>query len=429
MNLEITPGKLHGTVDILPSKSHAHRLLIACRLAEAQGSPAAPETIPSFSRDIEATKGCLAQLDKAMPFLDCGESGSTLRFMLPVAMALKDEACFIGSGRLPERPISPLKEEMEKHGCTFYMNRDHRPSDRHKEICTVTGPLRPGAYSLPGNISSQFITGLLFALPLLNGDSVLSLTTPLESAGYVDLTLEVLGSFGIDIDVSLSGEGCYIYEIKGNQKYKAPDRLSLEGDWSNAAFWLVCGALGGTITCRGLSLSSSQKDREIVSILESMGAQIEAADSEITVSCPSGKLKAVEVSVAQIPDLVPPLAVAMARAEGSSMIKDGERLKIKESDRLKTVYDLLSRLGADISYGGTGLSFTGLPSLAGGRVSSHNDHRIAMAAAAASCICREPVIITGAEAVEKSYPDFFRDFKALGGTVREVQGEVKAVKL
>ena len=426
MNIEIIPSKLHGNVRILPSKSHAHRLLIACRLAELQGCPGAPaaaESIPAFSKDIEATKNCLAQMDKAKPYLDCGESGSTLRFMLPVAMALKEEAHFLGSGRLPERPISPLREEMERHGCRFYMQKDQRPSDRHKEICDVTGSLTAGDYSLPGNISSQFITGLLFALPLLDGDSSLRLTTRLESAGYVDLTLNVLRSFGIRINVTSSGEGYNIYEINGNQKYRTPDSLSLEGDWSNAAFWLVCGALGGRITCSGLSLSSSQRDMQMLSILEDMGAQVEAdpQSSEVTLSCPSGRLRAAEISVAQIPDLVPALAVCMAQAEGSSMIKDGERLKIKESDRLMTVYRLLSKLGADISYGGTGLSFTGVPQLKGGEVSSFNDHRIAMAAAAASCICSEPVIITGAEAVEKSFPHFFDDFRALGGIAREVQ--------
>lgn len=420
MNVLIRPGKLLGTIDAIPSKSHAHRVLIAQKLARLQGQQKADALeIPTFSDDINATKNCLVQMDKEMPYLDCKESGSTLRFMLPVAMALKNEAVFIGAGKLPYRPISPLKEEMEAHGCRFIMGNKHQKiSDKYKEICTITGKLQPGQYSLAGNVSSQFITGLLFALPLLDGDSTLRLTTKLESAGYVDLTLDVLRAFGIKVDISLSDEGFEIYSIPGNQRYAEPDGLKVEGDWSNASFWLVCGALGGSVTVRGLDMESSQRDKEIINVLKEMGAGIVIGDG-ITVTCPDG-LKGAEVSVAQTPDMVPVLAAAMALAEGTSMITDAERLKIKESDRLRTVYDFLNKLGADITYGGSGLSLTGKERLAGGEVESHNDHRIAMAAAVASCGCRSAVTITGAEAVRKSYPDFFKDFAALGGKVSEV---------
>lgn len=419
MNVTITPRKLNGTIDAIPSKSHAHRVLIAQKLAQLQGQRKADSlVIPTFSDDIAATKNCLVQLDKQMPYLDCKESGSTLRFMLPVAMALKNETVFIGSGKLPYRPISPLKEEMEAHGCSFRMgNTEQKISDKYKEICTITGRLQPGEYSLAGNVSSQFITGLLFALPLLDGDSVLRLTTKLESAGYVDLTLGVLRAFGIDVKRSFTDEGFEVYEIAGNQKYIEPDGLAVEGDWSNASFWLVCGALGGNVTVRGLDLESSQRDKEILNVLRQMGAEIAIKGlCDITVSCPSG-LKGCEVSVAQTPDMVPVLAAAMALADGSSLITNAERLKIKESDRLRTVYDFLSKLDADITYAGEGLSLTGKPALCGGEISSHNDHRIAMAAAVASCGCKGAVTITGAEAVKKSYPDFFKDFAALGGKV------------
>lgn len=419
MNVTITPRKLNGTIDAIPSKSHAHRVLIAQKLAQLQGQRKTDSlVIPTFSDDIAATKNCLVQLDKQMPYLDCKESGSTLRFMLPVAMALKNEAVFIGSGKLPYRPISPLKEEMEAHGCSFRMgNTEQKISDKYKEICTITGRLQPGEYSLAGNVSSQFITGLLFALPLLDGDSVLRLTTKLESAGYVDLTLDVLKAFSIDVKRSLTDEGFEVYEIAGNQKYIEPDGLAVEGDWSNASFWLVCGALGGNVTVRGLNLESSQRDKEILNVLRQMGAEISINGlCDITVSCPSG-LKGCEVSVAQTPDMVPVLAAAMALADGSSLITNAERLKIKESDRLRTVYDFLSKLDADITYAGEGLSLTGKPALCGGEISSHNDHRIAMAAAVASCGCKGAVTITGAEAVRKSYPDFFKDFAALGGKV------------
>ena len=421
MNVLITPSKLQGCIEAIPSKSHAHRVLIAQKLAQLQGQNKADRIdVPTFSEDIGATKNCLVQLDKEMPYLDCKESGSSLRFMLPVAMALKNEAVFIGTGKLPYRPISPLKEEMESHGCSFRMgSKDQKVSDKYKEICTISGRLQAGTYELAGNVSSQFITGLLFALPLLDGDSELRLTTKLESAGYVDLTLDVLRSFGIEIIERTSEEGFIIYEIPGNQHYFEPDGLTVQGDWSNAGFWLACGALGGDITLTGLDMNSSQRDKEIISILRSMGADITiAADGAIT--CRGNGLRGTEVSVAQIPDIVPVLAAVMSQASGASMITNAERLKIKESDRLKTVYDFLTRLGADITYAGAGLSLTGRPILDGGEVSSHNDHRIAMAAAVASCGCSNPVIIHGAEAVRKSYPGFFRDFAALGGNVKEI---------
>lgn len=504
MNVLLKPSKLQGTLDAIPSKSHAHRILIAQKLAQLQGQQKADSlVIPTFSEDIGATKNCLVQMDKDMPYLDCRESGSTLRFMLPVAMALKNEAVFIGSGKLPYRPISPLKEEMETHGCRFYMgNNKQNFNGKYKEICTIRGRLQPGEYSLPGNISSQFITGLLFALPILDGDSVLKLTTKLESAGYVDLTLDVLKDFGIEIKSKTSPEGFQKYEIAGNQRYLEPDGLAVEGDWSNAAFWLAGGALGGNVTVRGLNLHSSQRDKEILNVLRDMGADIsiagspvnscteascvstskrantneresaaadsvdsdspgdaqtnathssanpapsgdaqtsvtyssandstqniekltppacETANCAITVCCKNA-LNGIEVSVAQTPDMVPILASVMALANGVSMITDAERLKIKESDRLRTVYDFLFKLGADITDGGAGLSLTGKPFLDGGEVESHNDHRIAMAAAIASCGCNGPVFIRDAEAVRKSYPAFFEDFTALGGNVKK----------
>lgn len=433
MNIRITPKKLKGSIDAIPSKSHAHRVLIAQKLAQLQGQGKQDSlVIPTFSEDIGATKNCLIQMDKEMPFLDCKESGSTLRFMLPVAMALKDEAVFIGSGKLPYRPISPLKEEMENHGCRFYMgSKEQKISDRYKEICTIQGKLQPGEFHLAGNISSQFITGLLFALPLLDGDSVLRLTTKLESAGYVDLTLDVLERFGITIETSLSPEGFIVYTIPGNQCYVEPSGLSIEGDWSNGAFWLVCGALGGDVTVRGLDPDSAQRDKEILTVLKQMGAEVSIertgeedgddapSSGSATITCRGNGLKGAEVSVAQIPDLVPVMSAAMAYAKGASMITHAERLKIKESDRLRTVYDFLSRLGADITYGGSGLSLTGQDTLQGGEIDSHNDHRIAMAAAVASCGCENPVLIRGAEAVRKSYPGFFTDFTALGGDAQE----------
>ncbi len=497
MDIKIIPRKLKGRLDALPSKSHAHRVLIAQKLARMQsaadaealnadGSPGQADMngshhdhtadrvhteaanadsahgseIPTFSKDIEATKNCLAQLDSGSPRLNCIESGSTMRFMLPVAMALRDEAVFIGTGKLPSRPISPLKEEMERNGCTFSLGSSsdagsqnscsepgiHAESepvgtlaadaidipDGFSEICTIRGRLQPGTYRLAGNISSQFITGLLFALPLLDGNSTLELTTALESAGYVDLTLDVLRDFGIMIDERRSPEGFNIYMINGNQRYTEPADVTVQGDWSNAAFWLACGALGGDVTLDGVDMTSSQRDKEFADILMQMGAHLEVSSCGTSVDstaatgglssirCTGDGLSAADIDVAQIPDLVPVLATVMALADGTSEITHAERLRIKESDRIFTVHDFLSKLGADITDEGSGLSIRGKRTLSGGEVYGHNDHRIVMAAAVASCGCTGPVIIRGAEAVNKSYPDFFRDFAALGGEVCEL---------
>ena len=493
MNIKITPQQLNGTIEAIPSKSHAHRLLIAQKLAALQGGGQEdPLEIPTFSEDIDATKGCLAQLDEELPRFDCRESGSTIRFMIPVAMALKDEAVFAGSGKLPQRPLSPLKEEMERHGCSFEMLAAAKgaagalncakASERGvtSEICRIRSRLQPGKYELAGNISSQFITGLLFALPLLNGDSSLQLTTKLESAGYVDLTLQVLREFGIEIrkvrekitdedanaekkvviseraaeqadslsltansEADLEGiseanlesnsENYLIrYEIPGNQIYREPEGLKVEGDWSNAAFWLVAGALGGNITCTGLNPDSTQRDKEIVTVLEKMGAKIERENTAYHIAGNDAPLHGETVSAAQFPDLVPVMAVAMTGASGTSSITNAERLRIKESDRLATVCDFLTILGTDIRQTEDGLiihenknntdpsgtaAHCPAPPLSGGTVSSHNDHRIAMAAAVASCRADGPIVITGAEAVKKSYPDFFTDFVKLGGKI------------
>lgn len=423
MNVKIFPHKLEGTIDAMPSKSQAHRILIAQKLAKLQGCQDVKNLkIPAFSEDIKATKSCLYQMDKDMPYMQCGESGSTLRFLLPVTMALKDRAEFLGTGRLPHRPISPLKEEMERHGCSFVMG-SNKNTYRFKQICTVSGRLTPGDYCLPGNISSQFITGLLFALPLLEGDSTITLTTALESAGYVDMTLEVLEQFGIIVYIEETEKGFPLYGIPGNQIYNEPVDLRLDGDWSNAAFWLACGLLGGEITVRGLNLNSKQRDKEIINIMAHMGAHVDLFpqdDETCNITASFSELQGIEKDISQIPDLTPVLAVLMSTARGTSMITHAERLKLKESNRIRTICYALCNLGADVSYGGDRLSFTGKMPLKGGNIFSYGDHRIAMAAAIASSICINPVIIAGADAVNKSYPEFFHDFMNLSGKVVEL---------
>ena len=420
MEIKITPRKLEGTIEAMPSKSHAHRLLIARKLSELQGSALEDGVeIPAFSDDIEATMACINQLDKNTPYLECGESGSTLRFLLPVVMALKDSATFLGTGRLPDRPLSPLKEEMERHGCRFRMG-SNKNTDRFKEICAVSGRLAAGDYVLAGNVSSQFITGLLFALPLLEDDSTITLTTDLESAGYVDMTLDVLDAFDIEVDVSVTESGFLKYSVPGGQVYREKPGIILDGDWSNAAFWLAAGSLSGDITVTGLRLESSQRDKEILAILDRMGADLEIepqVDGTVSIRSKASILKGAEVDVGQTPDLMPILAVLMSFSEGTSMITHAERLQFKESNRLKAIYSVLHNLDADISYGGDWLSFTGKAFLEGGAVDSYGDHRIAMSAAIASCLCRGPVYLSNPIAVTKSYPDFYKDFAALGGEI------------
>ena len=395
MKIIIQPGPLSGTLSAIPSKSHGHRLLIATALSNPQGQVHLTET----SEDLEATRTCLSALAENDPVLPCRESGSTLRFLLPVAMAQKPHVRFLGEGRLLQRPLSPLKEEMERHGCRFHMGKGE---------LEVSGLLRNGSYHLPGDVSSQYITGLLFALPLLAGDSEILLTTPLESKGYVDMTLQVLTDAGIHVEVGTQ-EGTYgphrealpKYIIPGRQQYQNPTHTTPEGDWSNGAFWLAANyvGFGNRITCNGLSEESLQGDRIVSDLLRDFPNVIDGS---------------------QIPDLIPILAVVAAVRPGITTINHAERLRLKESDRLETTVRLIRDLGGDAEEQPDGMIIRGKPLLRGGTVDGSGDHRIVMAAAIAATNCTEPVIITGAEAVNKSYPGFFRDYKGLGGKVNEI---------
>lgn len=373
MNIKIQPGKLSGKIEAIPSKSDAHRLMIANYLAGG-----APLNLPWTSKDMDATAACLKALD-CDEVLDCGESGSTARFILPVAAALKEEASLTGHGRLTSRPFRELCDAMRANGASF--DRDLLPM-------TVKGKLKSGIYELPGNVSSQYISGLLFALPILEGDSVIKLTTALESVGYVNMTLKVLKSFGIKVT-----EENNEYRVPGGQKYILPKKIKPEGDWSNAAFWLAAG-----IEVTGLDNDSYQGDKAIVKIVEDAKLQ--------------GDL---HVDVKDIPDLVPIISVIASGRQGTTHIENAARLRIKESDRIKTVCEMINNLGGTAKELPEGLIIEGTGSLKGGTVDSANDHRIVMATAIASILCTEPVLITDAAAVEKSYPTFFEDFEKLGG--------------
>jgi len=325
--------------------------------------------------------------------LDCGESGSTLRFLLPVCGALGVKAAFHMRGRLSSRPLSPLYDEMVSHGCIL--------SEQGRSPLACEGRLENGTYTLPGNISSQFVSGLLFALPLLAGDSVIQVTGALESRAYVDMTLDALRLFG----VTVFEDERQIFRIPGGQMIRSPSNVIVKGDWSNAAFWLSAGAIGkNAITCTGLDLSSRQGDRAIVELLERFGALVTCEGENVTVS--PGTLKGIDIDAGDTPDLVPVLAAVAAVAEGKTIIRNAKRLRIKESDRLRTVSALLSALGADITETEDGLVIYGKKKLSGGVTESFADHRIAMTAAIVSAVCEAPVEIKDAEAVINHTPVF-----------------------
>lgn len=414
MNLTLSPSPLSGSIPAIPSKSMAHRLLICAALANAPTWIGCQGT----SRDIEATADCLRAVGAAIGrtengfqvtpgpvqsscTLPCGESGSTLRFLLPVAAALGLDAAFSMEGRLPQRPLDPLDRELIRHGASL-----SRPAP---DVLRCTGKLRPGDYTLPGNVSSQYISGLLFALPLLDGPSTLTVTGTVESAPYISMTLDALRQFGVEISVENQ-----VYSIPA-QGYGSPGQAQVEGDWSNAAFWLCAGALGKGVTVTGLNPDSLQGDKAVFDLLTRFGAGTRAADGSYAVS--PGQLRPLDIDAAAIPDLAPILTVMAAAAPGTTRIYNAGRLRLKESDRIETVWRMLTNLGAEAEQTEDGLRIHGGHPLPGGTVDSCNDHRIAMAAAVASCLCTGPVTVKGAEAVRKSYPRFWEDFERLGGEI------------
>ena len=417
MNVKIGKSPLNkGQVRIISSKSDGHRSLIAAALAEEESVL----FVDGWSDDLEATVRCLEGLGaeiykepsgiEVVPILgnlekeavlDCGESGSTLRFLLPVAAALGRHTIFDGKGRLPERPIGVLLEELAKHGCT--VNSDKLPLE-------LEGKLQAGVYTLPGNISSQYITGLLFALPLLEGDSEIVLTTAVESRGYIDMTLKTLKIFGVAVEETENG-----WKIPGGQTFEGPRMRFTEGDWSNAAFWLTAGAIKGSIGCQGLDMESAQGDRAIVSLQEEFGAETKMILNQITVT--NKEMKGIRIDASQIPDLVPILCIAGAAAEGTTEITNAGRLRMKESDRLAVMAECLQKIGVEVEEREDGLVITGGCNPPEGEIviDSHNDHRIVMAMAIAAVSLGVDITIEHADAVNKSYPSFFAELTKLGG--------------
>lgn len=420
MKVMLSPSKLNGKVDAPASKSCLHRALICAAAAERPTKIFAS----SFSKDIEATISCLASLGTRFEYgdgfimvypiektnkeciLDCNESGSTLRFMLPFAAALGRKCTFVGAERLGKRPLLPLCKVLEENGVEVSYGESFLP-------CTISGKLLRGAYEIEGNISSQFITGLLLALGVIGGGKIHS-TTPLESASYIDITTDIQKKFGIEIEKNENS-----FTVGVGQRYTSPSVFKTEGDYSNGAFFLVAGAISSEdgLEVNTLFENTCQGDAAIVEILSKMGAKISRSEDRVTVF--KSKLKGIEIDCSDIPDLVPILCIAASAAEGTSVFRNINRLRMKESDRVQTTADMIGALGGKIEFDENNIYVTGT-ALKGGTVNSANDHRIAMSAAVASLICAENVIIEGARAVEKSYGDFYEKFRKLGGCCSEL---------
>ena len=440
MDLQITPKKLSGTVTPPPSKSQAHRLAIAAVLSNGISTVRGV----AMSQDVEATLRCLTALGGRwretapgvleitgtggrrtgadLPLLDCGESGSTLRFFIPIALAATGGGVFTGRGRLMERPQGPYFDLFREKGIFF---------EQKDGVLTVRGRLTPGEYRLAGNVSSQFFTGLLFALPLLEGDSVLIPTTRLESVGYINMTREAMALAGVHTQWR---EGSTLF-IPGNQRYQ-PLEAAVEADWSQAAFWYAAQGLGNAVTIAGLNPKSIQGDRVMASFAEMLRGEPLHGGVTAPIWGPASAAPArpdrqpparpgwstpcvgsVSLPLTHCPDLAPPLAAWGALLNGDLYLKDAGRLRIKESDRLATITAALRALGADVTEEPERLIITGKPSLPGGTVDCAGDHRIAMMAAIAATGCTGPVTLLGAECVKKSYPDFWEVYQSLGGEI------------
>lgn len=413
-DVKFSPFVPNGTVNVPPSKSDVHRAIICAATANGVSriSPVA------LSNDIKATIGCIKALGadavlennvltvdgtnmykNKTALLDCGESGSTLRFFIPIAAVGNINATFVGKGKLPQRPIGIFTEALPKAG-TVCKTEGGLPLE-------IKGQLKSGIFEIPGNVSSQFITGLLLALPILEGDSEIVLTSPLESVGYIAMTIRTMKQFGVNIQATEKG-----WHIKGGQSYKTCD-YTTDGDWSQAAFFMVLGAVSGKVTVKGVAKDSTQGDKKCAEILARFGAKVTQLDNEVTVE--KGELKAITIDASQIPDLVPVLSVCAAFAEGTTKIINAERLRIKECDRLKATAELLNNLGGKVKELSDGLEITGVSSLKGGNVNGYNDHRIVMSAAVCAARSDEDITATFAMSINKSYPDFYIDYNSIGG--------------
>ena len=428
MTVQITPSQLQGTITAIPSKSELHRALICAALCGdptdilVPGNAYISESL--IPDDISATVSCLRALGAAVtfspncfhvvpvrkraisPVLNCRESGSTLRFLLPVAAACSSDPHFSGEGRLPDRPVGEMLSLLEKHGV--------KCSDFTLPFA-LSGVLSGGVLEIPGNVSSQYLTGLLLALPLLGNDSEIVLTTELRSSGYIDITTYILSRFGIEIVCDGNR-----YRVRHGCSYRSPGTVTIGGDWSNTSAFLIAGLLGdsNSITVENLDLSSVQGDREILNIIRSFGYDPMTGQSSVTTG--SAQLTGTVIDIDPTPDLMPVLSIAALAAKGSTSFINASRLRLKESDRISSVETLIRSLNGSAESSADTLTVSESPDICGGTVDSFNDHRIVMAAAIASCLSGSPITVSHAEAVRKSYPSFFEDFISLGGTVNVI---------
>lgn len=421
MKVTVAPSHLSGTVDAIPSKSHVHRLLIAAAIADA---PCTVEC-PYLSEDTEATARCLNALGAKVNFngngfdvtpvsrdgkaiskpddtvvLDCGESGSTLRFLLPVACALGINARFTGKGRLPERPLGGLKETLQSAGIKF--SSDRLPF-------TVSGKLSGNMFKVPADVSSQYVSGMLFALAALESPCTLVTSGKAVSSGYTEMTVDTLRTFGADINEE---NGVYRF---GGGRLHSPQTVCVEGDWSNAAFMIAAGVLGGDVSVRGLNRDSKQKDKAVFDLLADCGADVTFQDGV----CRARKsaFSAIKADLTDIPDLAPVLSVLAAVADGESVFTGVSRLRAKESDRLTAIIENLSSMGIR-----TELRSDDELAIFGGNLKpfcarSFGDHRMVMSAAVAALVCGGE--IDDGAPISKSYPDFFKELESLGGKINE----------
>ena len=415
----LNPSILKGTLRIPSSKSVSHRALICAALSPGTCLVSGIDD----SRDLRATREAMEALgasfvdlgdgrwqvegvrpSTANAVIDCGESGSTLRFMIPIAALLAERAKFIGEGRLPTRPIQTILNVFDQAG-TAYTYPDQLP------LITERFTL-PAEFSLDGSISSQFFTGFLLAAPIAGTELTLGIEGKLESEPYVELTREVMEAFGVKVERTETG-----YQVPAGQAYKGID-FHVEGDYSQATFWIVAGLIGQNPLClTGLKKDSTQGDRAVLELTKKMGGKWEWKGDDLWVY-PS-ETKGIEIDVQDIPDAVPVLSVLAALSQGETQIVNAARLRIKESDRLQSTTDVLSKLGANIIEKEDGLVIQGVTEFAGGNVDAWNDHRIAMAVAIASTRAKGQIALTGSQAVNKSYPHFWDEFQRLGGKVHE----------
>ena len=419
MNKTISHGPKNGIFEVPSSKSQAHRMLITAALSKSAGKL----IVNGISKDISATIKCLNAMGADIRItengsgsseisirpiiktddrsgmsamykpLPCGESGSTLRFLIPIAGALGIDVVFHMEGRLSERPLGALTDALSAHGMSFMQDGKY---------LYCRGSLTSGTFTIPGNISSQYISGLIMALPLLKGDSVINITGSIESGDYIAMTVAAVESAGIKIKKEEN-----IYHIEGDQCYNVTGTRIVEKDWSSAAFPLCMGAFSEKgMTVPGLNLSSIQGDKEILNILKGFGAEV---SGECSVTVKKGTLKGQVIDASRIPDLVPVISAVAAGAKGETRIIHAERLRLKESDRIATTVSMLRSLGADAEETADGILIRGKDRLPGGTVDSFNDHRIAMSAAVAAGICEGDVSVTGAECTDKSFPGFWEE--------------------